>query len=271
MKNKANDKKSVHANHPNYGMETNRTYLQSNFHKEESAREGAALYQSDESTGGNDSTDLFSKSQTLHPLSGKESYPLLPHKRQGEYTAADREMLPEDVRTELIHGVLYDMAAPKPTHQIISTELLYQIRAQIEKCGEACLVFAAPSDVWLLKDDRTIVQPDIYVICDYDMFGENDYANGAPPFVAEILSPSTRSKDIILKEHLYREAGVSEYWIIDPEKSEIHVYEYGENGTDRRQTSYTFQDDVPIGISDGRCTVNLRYAESILTRLRERK
>ena len=198
------------------------------------------------------------------------SYPMLPQKRQGEYTAADREALPEDVHTELIDGVLYDMASPKYTHQILVTELLTQINAQIEKCGQECLAFSAPSDVWLNGDDRNIFQPDIYVICDYDMLGGEGYVRGAPPFIIEVLSPSTRSRDLLLKAFKYHEAGVREYWIVDPDEDRIVVYDYERDPDGTVNTVYSFTEDIPIGISGGRCFLNLRRAKAILDKIRER-
>lgn len=197
-------------------------------------------------------------------------YPMLPQKRQGDYTAADREALPEDVHTELIDGVLYDMASPKYTHQILVTELLTQINAQIEKCGRECLAFSAPSDVWLTGDDRNIFQPDIYVICDYDMLGTDGYVRGAPPFIVEVLSPSTRSRDLLLKAFKYHEAGVLEYWIVDPDEDRIVVYDYERDPDGTVNTVYSFTEDIPIGISGGRRFLNLRRAKAILDRIRER-
>ena len=93
-----------------------------------------------------------------------DSYPLLPHKRQGEYTAEDRDMLPEDVRTELIDGVLYDMASPLNPHQIVVGELYTLLRECISEHQKDCYVFLAPSDVWLTGDNKNIFQPDLYVI-----------------------------------------------------------------------------------------------------------
>lgn len=195
------------------------------------------------------------------------SYPLLPHKRQGEYTAADRESLPGDVRTELIDGVIYDMSSPKTGHQIIVGDLFTQISVQIEKCGRDCLAFVSPSDVWLTGDDKNIFQPDIYVICDYSMIGSNGYTIGAPPLVIEVLSPSTRSRDLLLKAYKYHRAGVKEYWIVDPEMSHVLVYDYGKHPDGTVYDQYTFDDDISIGISGGHCAVNLRHTKETLARI----
>lgn len=197
----------------------------------------------------------------------RSCYPLLPNRRQGEYTAKDRDSLPEEVHTELIDGVIYDMASPKYTHQIIVTELLTQINAQIEKCGKDCLAFSAPTDVWLTKDDRNIFQPDIFLICDDRMLEEGGYITGAPPFIVEVLSPSTRSRDLLLKAYKYHEAGVREYWIVDPDEKRILVYNYDRDPDGTVNTAFSFLEDVPVGISGGKCSINLKRAKAILDRI----
>ena len=197
----------------------------------------------------------------------QDSYPLLPYKRQGEYTAADRDRLPEDVRTELIDGVIYDMASPKAVHQIILMELSSQLHAQIGKCGKDCMVFVAPSDVWLTNDDKNIVQPDIYVICDFSMISEDGYTKGAPPFIVEILSPSTRSKDLLLKTYKYHAAGVKEYWIVDPEKKRVTVYDFEQNPDGSENTVHPFDDIIPIGFSGGSCSIDFNIIASALAKI----
>lgn len=199
--------------------------------------------------------------------SKKNCYPLLPDKQQGEYTREDREMLPEDVRTELIDGVIYDMASPKAVHQIILMELSFQLRSQIEQCGRDCMVFIAPSDVWLTNDNKNIFQPDIYVVCDYSMIDEDGYTKGAPPFVIEILSPSTRSKDLLLKSYKYHTAGVHEYWIVDPDKKRVIVYDYDKDPDGTENTVYSFEDTVPVGYSGGKCIVDFKKIRDAVTRI----
>lgn len=196
-----------------------------------------------------------------------DSYPLLPHKRQGDYTAQDRDMLPEDIRTELIDGVIYDMAAPKSVHQIIVGEIFNQLYNQIEKCGKDCLVFTAPSDVWLTGDDKNIFQPDIYVICDLNMVDADGWTRGAPPFIVEVLSPSTRSRDILLKAYKYYRAGVHEYWIVDPDKKRILVYDYDKDPDGTVNTAYSFDDVIPISFSGGKCSIDFKRAADVLRRI----
>ena len=196
-----------------------------------------------------------------------DSYPLLPHKRQGEYTAEDRDMLPEDVRTELIDGVLYDMASPLNPHQIVVGELFSLLRECIAEKKKDCYVFLAPSDVWLTGDNKNIFQPDLYMICDFSMLGKNGHTKGAPPFVIEVLSKSTRSKDFLLKTYKYCNAGVKEYWLVDPEKRKVWVCDFVKDPEGVERTEYSFEDRVPIAISGGECSIDFARIAATLARL----
>ena len=199
----------------------------------------------------------------------EDSYRLLPFKRQGEYTAADRDALPEDVRTELIDGVLYDMASPGHIHQLLLGALHRILWSCIEESGSNCIAFMAPSDVWLDRTDKTILQPDVYVLCDDSMMEEDGYTHGAPPFVAEILSPSTASRDRGLKLTKYMAAGVREYWIIDPKKERIFVYIFDQNEEDALDPAiYSFDSDIPVHISEGHCKVNFSKVSGVLSRIK---
>lgn len=172
-------------------------------------------------------------------------------KKQGEYTLEDYYALPDDQRAELIDGVLYDMSAPTYPHQIIQLEIGYQLTSYIDANHGSCMPFIAPADVQLDCDNRTMVQPDVFVICDREKITRTRAA-GAPDFVVEILSPSTRKKDLYLKLHKYAAAGVREYWLVDPDKLKIMVYDLQEDTT----TLYTFNDQVPVGIFDGDCRID---------------
>ena len=103
------------------------------------------------------------------------------------------------------------------------------------------------------RDERTMVQPDLLVVCgDYDI-GARAF-DGAPDLTLEILSPSTRSKDMLLKLHKYSCAGVREYWIVDPDRQTVLVYdlEHEEYYPDK----YSFEDEIPIRISEGECLID---------------
>lgn len=190
------------------------------------------------------------------------SYNTHDYPRQGEYTKADYMALPDDQRVELIDGIFYDMASPAHIHQVITSQIITQLNNCIEESGQPCLAIPAPSDVAIDNDDRTIVEPDVFIICKDDYDGPSDSGHiwglgnhGVPRLIIEIISPSTRSKDMNIKFNKYRDAGVREYWIIDPKKEKIIVYLFDESQDVR---IYGFNDTVPIGISDGHCQIDFQ-------------
>ncbi len=173
---------------------------------------------------------------------------------QGSYTVKDYYNLPDDQRVELIDGVIYDMTAPLYIHQLIISKVMNQLINYTDRSKHNCDVLTSPIDVQLDCDDRTMVQPDIVILCDQKKnTARNIY--GAPDFVLEVLSESTRRKDLIIKLNKYMTAGCREYWIIDPESCQVIVYDF-ENG--RFPLNYSFDDDIPVNISGGECKVNLR-------------
>lgn len=180
------------------------------------------------------------------------------------HTIEDYYALPDDQRVELIDGVFYDMAAPTYEHQMIlgSLHSLFLECARLH--GQPCEVFMAPCDVLLDRDDYTMVQPDLLIICEKLDFLNLKRLDGAPALVAEILSPSTRSRDMILKLYKYQKAGVREYWIIDPKYRIVTVHRFDEE--EYHPVTYTFQDEIPVGISDGMCAIDF---SRILERVRK--
>ena len=177
------------------------------------------------------------------------------YKKQGEYTIEDYLALPEDVRVELIDGVFYDMAAPFVVHQFIATQIGYQLMSYVEEHKGPCKPVLSPVDVQLDRDDKTVVQPDVLIICNPELLIKNGRVFGEPDFVIEILSQSTRRKDMFLKLGKYREAGVREYWIIDPDKLFIAVYDLEH---DEFPVYYTFSDMVPVKIWEEKFSVDFK-------------
>lgn len=177
-------------------------------------------------------------------------------KRQGEYTLEDYYALPEDKRYELIDGVLYEMTAPTTVHQIIALQMCHQIESFIDEHGGDCMSYIAPVDVQLDCDDKTMVEPDVIILCDRSK-DINRCIYGAPDFVAEVLSKSTRRKDIGVKTYKYANAGVREYWIIDPKDRKVIVYQFvqEEDGEDT-VSIYGFQDKIPVGIYHGELEID---------------
>ena len=140
------------------------------------------------------------------------------------YTTADIEALPEGERAELIDGEMFKMDAPTWMHQDILVKLLFDIEFYIRKNNGTCKVLPAPFGVYIKNDDRNFVEPDISVICDKEKRAEKG-CFGAPDWIIEIVSPSSRKMDYIRKTVLYQEAGVREYWIVDSMKETVTVYE----------------------------------------------
>ena len=167
-----------------------------------------------------------------------------PPKKQGEYTLDDYLALPDDVRAELIDGVIFLMSAPRTFHQVISVRIIARISAYIDKHGGSCIPFSAPTDVQLDCDDKTIVQPDVFIVCDRSKITPLRIF-GAPDFIIEILSPSTWEKDMFIKGRKYKNAGVREYWLIDPKRKVVLVYRFER---DDAIEMHTFDEKVEVGI-----------------------
>lgn len=146
-------------------------------------------------------------------------------KRQGEYTLEDYYAWPKDQRVELIDGTIYIMEAPEFVHQRIASEMLFSIKSFLRQKGGDCIPLLSPIDVRLDCDDKTMVQPDLIILCDKDKIKRWGIM-GAPDFILEILSRTTRKKDCTKKLQKYSDAGVKEYWIIDPEKKLLLTYDF---------------------------------------------
>ena len=113
---------------------------------------------------------------------------------------------------------------------------------------------ASPIDVQLDCDDKTMVQPDVIVVCDREKI-QNRCIFGAPDFVAEVLSESTRKKDLVLKLNKYMTAGVREYWLVDPDRKKVIVYDFEKEDY---PMMYGFEARIPVGIFDGECEVDFQ-------------
>lgn len=162
------------------------------------------------------------------------------------YTETDYYNLPEEVRAELLDGeLIYNQAAPSRIHQTILSELHTVINNYIKSKGGFCRVYPAPFAVKLNKDRNTIVEPDISVICDRNKLTDRG-CTGAPDWVIEIVSPGNSSHDYIRKLNLYADAGVREYWIVDPAKESIFVY-YLEQEHFAVET-YSFHSQIKVNI-----------------------
>ena len=144
------------------------------------------------------------------PLEVRETASCYNADRNGSYTLDDYYALPDDQRVELIDGYFYTMLSPTFGHQSIAGEIHRQIANYIMDNGGSCRPFIAPVDVQLDCDNKTMVEPDVGIVCDTSKikrFG----IYGAPDFLVEVISPSTKKRDYTLKLSKYIEAGVREY------------------------------------------------------------
>lgn len=134
-----------------------------------------------------------------------------------------------DLRMEYINGEIIIQASPSPQHQEISGNLNECLRNFLK--GKSCKVFYSPFDVHFYKrgfKTPDVMQPDLLVICDFDKFNENGRYLGTPIFVVEILSRSTRSRDMVDKLNTYMLSSVKEFWVVDPDAKTVMLYSFND-------------------------------------------
>ena len=167
-------------------------------------------------------------------------------KKEKNYTIDDIYTLPDGEHAELIDGKIYYMAPPNRQHQDIVFSLSRKIADYIDSQNGSCKVYLAPFAVFLNADDKNYVEPDISIICDPDKLNDKG-CTGAPDWIIEIVSPGSRQMDYFKKLFKYRTAGVREYWVVDPDRKIVTVYNF-ERDT---MTEYLFSENVPAGIYEG--------------------
>ena len=170
------------------------------------------------------------------------------------HTIDDIYALPDGQRAELIDGQIYNMAPPSPLHQELVMELSASLRNYIKKKGDNCKVYPAPFAVFIKDDDSNYVEPDISIVCDSNKISHRG-CEGAPDFIIEIVSPSSRKMDYSTKNTLYTDAGVREYWIVDPARERTTVYRYEED-------NLCFGEAVGCGSGNSRSNAVLGIRES---------
>lgn len=151
-----------------------------------------------------------------------------------KYTYKDYLTWDDDKRWEIIEGKLYPLEfgddprnmspAPRRQHQKISGNLSRIIGNYL--LGKTCEVYEAPFDVRFVEEDftETVLQPDISIFCDLNKLDDRG-AKGAPDWIIEILSPTTEFRDKSIKAFLYQKHIVKEYWLVDPDKQVVVVYQ----------------------------------------------
>lgn len=159
------------------------------------------------------------------------------------YTIDDIYALPDGERAELIDGNIYYMAPPSRKHQDYVGALYRKISDYIDLNKGSCKPYLAPFAVFLNENDKTYVEPDISVICDRNKLTDKG-CNGAPDWIIEIVSPSSKRMDYSVKLFKYRSSGVREYWIVDMEKNRVTVYYFE---TDYME-EYSSSDKVKVNI-----------------------
>ena len=182
------------------------------------------------------------------------NYGTLALQNPGPFTIDDYHNLPDGERAELIDGQLIYMETPSRIHQLIAGEIHRQIANFIYDNDGDCMPGIAPMGVQLDCDEKTMVEPDVLVVCDPEKVKGRD-VYGAPDFVLEVLSPSTSKKDFYTKSEKYRLAGVREYWILDPLAGGLDVRPYGFS---EDPVFYDMTEPVPLRICGGRLKIDFK-------------
>jgi Uma2 family endonuclease len=151
------------------------------------------------------------------------------------YTYADYYSWRFEERLELIKGKIFKMSpAPGGNHQTISFNIAGELYVFLK--NKSCKAYPAPFDVRLVRDEKsdkkikTVVQPDISVVCDLSKVADERSCLGAPDIVVEILSPGNNAKEIKIKYDLYEEFGVKEYWVVYPGEQSLMRYVLNKDG-----------------------------------------
>ena len=169
--------------------------------------------------------------------------------KKTDCTIKDIYALPDGQRAELIDGDMYMMSPPSRMHQKLVHQLAVSIENHIKSHHGQCEVYPAPFAVFLNADSHTYVEPDLSIICDKEKLDDRG-CNGAPDWIIEVTSPSTQNRDYLVKLFKYRDAGVQEYWIVNPSKQVVQTYYF--EGEDVSGL-FSFDEDIPVQIYDGWC------------------
>lgn len=160
-----------------------------------------------------------------------------------------------DQRYELIDGEVYLLASPSFKHQVAVNEIAGCFYNYFR--GKSCRSLTAPLDFRLfgfatkLEEDPNVVQPDVVVICDGEKVNADGRYEGIPALVVEVLSPSTRGKDMAAKLNLYMKSGVREYWVVDLEKKSIIQYLFSAERDIDSLNTFGTEDTIRAAAFDG--------------------
>jgi prevent-host-death family protein len=160
-----------------------------------------------------------------------------------------------DQRYELIDGEVYLLASPSFKHQVAVSEISWNFNNYFR--GKSCRSLTAPLDIRLFgfatkfEEDPNVVQPDVVVICDKEKVNADGRYEGIPALVVEVLSPSTRGKDMAAKLNLYMKSGVQEYWVVDLERKSIIQYIFSADRDIDSLNSFGTEDTIRSTVFDG--------------------
>jgi len=141
-------------------------------------------------------------------------------------------MFPDEdgVRRELIDGALFVTPSPFIQHQRLVQRLALSLGNHLEDHPDQGEVFTAPLDVVMTPHD--VVEPDVLIaLGDQRDILTAKHVHGAPGIVVEVLSPSTRKRDLTIKRQLFDREGVREYWIVDPDRNSVVVFRRAADGS----------------------------------------
>lgn len=173
----------------------------------------------------------------LEPYRGQKDLPSMSAEQAGGYDPGSKALSYEDFlklaegserRFEYIDGEVHALTSPSFDHQAVIMELAQLLYRHFE--GEKCRPLTAPLDITLsVEKSKSVVQPDLVVICDTENIDKTRHYSGVPDLAVEVLSASTRMKDMVKKLNLYLCGGVKEYWIVNPFRREIYTYLFEED------------------------------------------
>jgi prevent-host-death family protein len=160
-----------------------------------------------------------------------------------------------DQRYELIDGEVYLLASPSFKHQVAVSEIAGFFYNYFR--SKSCHSLTAPLDIRLFgfatkfEEDPNVVQPDVVVICDKEKVNADGRYEGIPALVVEVLSPSTRGKDMAAKLNLYMKSGVREYWVVDLQKKSIVQYIFSAERDIDSLNTFGTEDTIRAAVFDG--------------------
>jgi Uma2 family endonuclease len=165
-------------------------------------------------------------------------------------TYEDFVLFPDDgKRHELIDGEHVVKPSPSTRHQLVLRNLDRALDRFVHERALGRVVFA-PLDVVLSRHD--VVEPDLlYISADRASILTAANVQGAPDLVVEVLSPSSRRQDEVLKRDLYERGGVAEYWIVDPESESVKVFRRATEGEEAGSAAPRFARPLLLTLHDG--------------------